>query len=254
MGFRVTTATQLIRTPLSTATDSTLSSCRDAERSTWLMTQGEALLLLQDFIDDSYHLLPIIHESSTRSLVEEFYTRLSQNKVVDPAHAALILSISATSAYFFNEETGSHHTFASSEDAVQASQSWLQSAMYILNELQQAISGGLEEIQARVILSYLVYNVEGCSALFRFLHSCSLAVARDACLHLVDSPDAEHRDDAPTREIKRRLWWYLASTDWFVTEARITLSARTSQLNRATGCSVSRVGLWTAPTPCIPNT
>ncbi|KAF6799531.1 hypothetical protein CMUS01_15623 [Colletotrichum musicola] len=61
-----------------------------------------------------------------------------------------------------------------------------------------------------------MYNFEGCSARFRFLHSCSLSAARESCLHLTDSPASESRDDIPTREIKRRVWWLIVSTDWML--------------------------------------
>lgn len=173
------------------------------------MLREEALLLLQDFVDNPYHLLPIIHESSARALIDEFYTCGSRYEKVNPAHAALILSISATSASFFNKNMKCHYNFASSEEAAQASLTWRQSALLTLDESQRTASGCLEEIQARAILAYLVYNTESCSARFRFLHSSSVAAARDASLHLIDSPGSQHKDNVP-----RRLWWHIASTDW----------------------------------------
>ncbi|BDD58909.1 hypothetical protein MAP00_004148 [Monascus purpureus] len=180
------------------------------------MTRGEALSLLQDFVDRSYHLLLIIHESSTRSLVDQFYTRLSNGQRVNPSHASLILSISAISAYFWDESTTSHHGFASAAEAIQASLVWRTSALDILDGPRRGSYPCLEEIQARAILAYLVYSWEGCSARFRFLHSGSLVLAREMSLHLTDSPRSEQNDSPITKEIKRRLWWHLASTDWML--------------------------------------
>jgi hypothetical protein len=177
------------------------------------MTRHEALLFLQDFFENPYHLLPIIHESSGPIFINEFYDSLLSGQTVNPACAALILGISAVSAYFWSDHIKSHYNFASANEAARASIIWRRSSQNILDQSQHTYNC-LEDIQARAILAYLVYNVEGCSAQFRFLHSCSVAVAHDGSLHLVDSPRTEQQDDAPTREIKRRLWWHLASSDW----------------------------------------
>ncbi|KAI1073910.1 hypothetical protein F5B20DRAFT_596821 [Whalleya microplaca] len=220
--FRVAPAASLASPPSATGI---FIDGDGAAKSAWMMTREEALLLLQDFIDSPYHLLPILHESSTRSLVEDFYTQLEQNQAGDPASAALILSIAATSASFFNDDSGESgpRVFASTEEAARASAAWSQSALKILQDPARPTSTSLAACQAWAIIAYVVYNAEGCSARFRFLHSCSVAVARDSSLHLVDSPTmiaaaaaAERQDDVATREIKRRLWWHLASTDWLL--------------------------------------
>ncbi|KAI0414295.1 hypothetical protein F5X98DRAFT_255472 [Xylaria grammica] len=181
------------------------------------MTRDEALLLLGDFCGNPYHLLPIIYEPSARSLINAFYTQLEQGHEGDSTAAALILSIASTSASFFSYETSKHKIFASTEEANQASVAWRQAAITILDDSQFSTEGSLERCQARTIIAYVVSNVEGCSARYRLLHNCSLTIARDMSLHLVDSTTATGAsDDPPTREIKRRLWWHLASTDWLL--------------------------------------
>ncbi|KAI0458903.1 hypothetical protein F5B21DRAFT_511727 [Xylaria acuta] len=181
------------------------------------MTREEALLLLRDFFENPYHLLPIIYEPSARSLINTFYTQLEQGYEGDPTAAALILSIASTSASFFSHNATTHNAFASTDEATQASVAWRQAALTILDDPRFPSDGSLEGCQARAILAYVVCNIEGCSARYRFLHSCSVAIARDMSLHLVDSTTAaDTSDDPPTREIKRRLWWHLASTDWLL--------------------------------------
>ncbi|KAI1429034.1 hypothetical protein F5Y12DRAFT_589262 [Xylaria sp. FL1777] len=180
------------------------------------MTREEALLLLRDFCENPYHLLPIIYEPSARSLIDTFYTQVEQDHEGDPTAAALILSIASTSASFFSSSS-THKIFASTEDADQASAAWRQSALAILDDSQFSTQGSLERCQARAIIAYIVSNVEGCSVRYRYLHSSSMAIARDMSLHLIDSPAmTDKSDDLPTREIKRRLWWHLASTDWLL--------------------------------------
>ncbi|KAI1432078.1 hypothetical protein GGR50DRAFT_630350 [Xylaria sp. CBS 124048] len=183
----------------------------------FLMTRDEALLLLHDFCENPFHLLPIIYEPATRSLIKAFYTQLEQGDSGDPTIAALILSIAATSASFSNGSGRTKNVFASPEAATELSFTWIQTALSILDDSQFATDKILEACQARAILAYVVSNVEGCSARYRFLHSCSVAIARDASLHLIDSAATPSpSDDPPTREMKRRLWWHLASTDWLM--------------------------------------
>lgn len=183
-----------------------------AGRLIGVMSREEALSLLRDFLENSYHLLPVVHEASMRALINDFYTRLTSNQRVDPASAALILSIAATSAYFWNTGTPSHHTFPSSESASKSSLAWRKAAFEVLDGSRSDTS--LEDVQARTILSYLIYNTEGLSARSRLLHGWTVAAAREIGLHLVDSPRSNQLGDAPIREIKRRVWWHLASTDW----------------------------------------
>ncbi|KAI0871900.1 hypothetical protein GGS24DRAFT_491899 [Hypoxylon argillaceum] len=181
------------------------------------MTREEALRLLRDFYENPYHLLPIIYEPSARSLINTFYAQLEQGHEGDPTAAALILSIASTSASFFHDRDITHTMFASTEEATQASVVWRETALAILDDSRFPINGTLESCQARAILAYAVCNVEGCSARYRFLHSCSIAIARDMSLHLIDSTaTTDKSDDIATREIKRRLWWHLASTDWLL--------------------------------------
>ncbi|KAI0909573.1 hypothetical protein F4823DRAFT_624800 [Ustulina deusta] len=180
------------------------------------MTREEALLLLRDFSENPYHLLPIIYEPSARSVINTFYTQLEQGHEGDPTAAALILSIASASASFFHHASV-HRIFASIEEADEASAAWRQSALTILDDSQFDTQGSLERCQARAIIAYVVSNVEGPSFRYRYLHSCSIAIARDMSLHLIDSPTTTDKsDDFPTREIKRRLWWHLASTDWLL--------------------------------------
>lgn len=186
---------------------------------TWLMTLDEAHALLRDFVGNLFHILPIIHVPATRALVDDFYISLAKNSAMpDPAYAALILAIGATSAFFYAEGSEAHSIFTSADDATQTAMSWFRSALAALEPSQPsaASSGGrLAEVQARAILAYLMYNFEGCSARFRFLHSCSLSAAKEISLHLIDSPTSEKDDGVPTREIKRRVWWHIVATDWY---------------------------------------
>ncbi|GJC85496.1 putative transcription factor lepB [Colletotrichum liriopes] len=216
MDYHVANVSHFPKTPASTTPGQTPTDDSESRHSTWLMTREEALVLLQDFIENPFHLLTIIHAPAAKLMVDNFYRSLAQGEDPNPAHAALILSIAATSAFFYNEGSKSLGSFTSTEEATHTALGWFKSALNILEKSRPSTYSCLEEVQARSVLAYLVYNMEGCSARFRFLHSCSLAAARENCLHLIDSPSSEQQDDVTAREIKRRVWWHIVSTDWML--------------------------------------
>ncbi|KAJ9150594.1 hypothetical protein NKR19_g5203 [Coniochaeta hoffmannii] len=58
--------------------------------------------------------------------------------------------------------------------------------------------------------------MEGCSNRYRYLHNRALTVARAISLHLIDAPGQGTDDNDPLTEVKRRVWWHIASTDWLL--------------------------------------
>jgi hypothetical protein len=179
-----------------------------------MMPRELALALFQDFADHVFPLLPVIHAPTTRIQVTEFYDQLSRGAPVKPQVAALILSISAISAYLWQPNTDRHGHFASVREAAQLWRTWRKWAYEILTKSQASEGSTLEGVQAWVLLSSAVLNAEGCPPYFRFLHHCSLTAARELSIHLVDSPRADRSEDRVTREVKRRLWWHITATDW----------------------------------------
>ncbi|GKT45841.1 putative transcription factor sre2 [Colletotrichum spaethianum] len=216
MDYHITNVSQFPKTPASTTPGQTPTDDLDSRLSTWLMTREEALVLVLDFIENPFHLLTIIHGPAARSTVDNFYMSLAQGKDPNPAHAALILSIAATSAFFYYKGSKSLGCFTSTEDATHTAMIWFKSALNILEKSRPSTYSCLEAVQARSVLAYLVYNMEGCSDRFRHLHGCSLTAAREICLHLIDSPSSDQQEDVTTREIKRRVWWHIAATDWML--------------------------------------
>lgn len=182
----------------------------------WMMPKVQALALLQDYIDHVYPLLPVIHGATTRGLIMRFYDDLSRGEQLPHYVAALILTLSALSAYFWQPDVGFHGYFASAEEAAEASLFWRDWAFDILaNATKETNSGTMESVQAWAVMTYMIHNVEGCSSRFRILHNRSLTAARELLFHLTDSPRSARSEDEVTRELKRRIWWYIAGTDWY---------------------------------------
>ncbi|KAL2157991.1 hypothetical protein VTH06DRAFT_4800 [Thermothelomyces fergusii] len=189
----------------------------------WMMPRAAAAALLQDYLDHVYPLHPIVHGSTTRKLLGAFYDALARRDRLVPHTTAFILALAVVSAYFWQPDVGRHNYFASLREAAEASFVWRDWASDILvNTAQEPGTSTLEGVQAWVLLSFLAQTVEGASHRLRFLHSCSLTAARQLSFHVVDSPtkaDPASRaasENHVTCELKRRIWWYIAATDWLL--------------------------------------
>ncbi len=182
----------------------------------WMMPRAQAMALLQDYLSHVYPLLPVIHGPTTRDLIRKFYDGISRGEQLPPHTAALVLGMGAVSAYLWQPDTGHYSRFACAKDAAGASLVWRDWASDILTTTATQGPGAstLEEVQAWTLLSFMIQNVEGCSYRFRIFHNQSLTAARECLLHLIDSPKYGRSDDGVTREIKRRIWWHIAATDW----------------------------------------
>ncbi|KAK7952842.1 uncharacterized protein PG986_008570 [Apiospora aurea] len=187
---------------------------------TWLMSRKEALALFHDFVDNAYHLLHILQMDATRLIIHQFYDRIETDIIASasPDHAALILGIAATTAFFWDARVPCQHPFESEKAAQQAALTWRLSALDLLGVVQKSGIASLEAAQAYAIIAYLYYNVDGQSAQFRLLHAGSVAACRELSMHLVDGPGGGSDDDAAIREVKRRLWWHVAATDWMLAQ------------------------------------
>jgi Fungal specific transcription factor domain len=212
--FRIARSHDASGAPFGVSTAATVTEAQESPRCIWLPSKEVALALFRDYIDNSNCFLHIIHEPSIRALIVDVYDRLSCSKSVRCGSVALIFSIIATSGCFWGTSFSSSCAFESRDDAANKSRAWQQAAWDLMDQSQRVSSGALEDVQARMILADLLYNMEGCSSRFIYLQHSALAVARGISLHVIDAEGHGWEEDAPTREVKRRAWWYLASTDW----------------------------------------
>ncbi|KAF6799530.1 hypothetical protein CMUS01_15622 [Colletotrichum musicola] len=140
MHYQVAPVANFPKTPSTTITKPGLTPQSDPDhrpKITWLMTPSEAQALLRDFVSNLFHILPILHVPTTRALIESFYASLSLgSEPLDQSHAALILAIAATSAFFCAEGSEAHHIFASADDVTQTAMSWFRSDLAALHPSQ----------------------------------------------------------------------------------------------------------------------
>jgi hypothetical protein len=165
------------------------------------------------------HMCHIVHIPTTRSLLKTVYLRINQREPVRPGQAALLLSILALSA-FFHHPSDQSQMATTEHDAIELARFWCKGALDLLDYSRRTTSGTLEDIQASIIMSLLLHHLDGFSARGRLLFATAASLARDLRLHQLDAEQnssAENETsvrDRVNREIKRRVFWYIASNDW----------------------------------------
>ncbi|OBT90022.1 hypothetical protein VE02_01624 [Pseudogymnoascus sp. 03VT05] len=189
--------------------------------SIWLPTKAEALSLLKYYMDNIHYLHPVIDALAVRRMVETVYAYPRGRVYKEAAHVALLLSIFASTGYLWSShENDELVVFSTPKVANLASSAWSDAALDVADYSRRTSSGSIENIQATIIIEYLIYNNNGFSATCRLLHSNTITMARDLSLHRIDIPHRRHKTDSEADiaedETKRRIWWYVASTDWLL--------------------------------------
>lgn len=160
----------------------------------------------------------ILHIPTVRSLIKNFYLRMHQGDPVNLGHAALVLSILAISAYFYAPFENSK-VATTQQDASSLSTVLCKAALDVLDHSRRNTSGCLEDIQANILMSFVTYHLDGFSARGRMLTTSATAIARDLRLHRLDDDNSQNEKDVSVRElidreVKRRVFWHIAATDW----------------------------------------
>ncbi|KAL1955984.1 hypothetical protein VTO42DRAFT_7884 [Malbranchea cinnamomea] len=191
-------------------------------RGVRLPTKPEAVRLLKYYLYNVNYLHPVIHPPSVYNIIEAVYLNPEVEQYNKVSHIALLLRIFASTGHLWSPNSNVETIFPSNKAAADLSSAWSRAALDILEYSRRTTAGSIEDVQAAIIVAYLVFNYPGFSSQLRSLHSIILAMARDLSLHKVDATrrkgqEADLRARLIDDEIKRRIWWHIASTDWLLT-------------------------------------
>jgi hypothetical protein len=143
--------------------------------------------LLEKYLNEITYVHHVIHPPSIRILIDILYDNLSQQMDVEPGTVALLLSILASTAYSWNIRDPAN-IFSTVDDADRKSDLWVKATMDVLEYSRRMIRGVLEDIQAMIILSFVVCNLESMSSRYRNLINTAILLARELSLHRIDHP------------------------------------------------------------------
>ena len=188
---------------------------------------GDALsvLLPQNYVPallDHYNqyiawITPIIHPPTFERQVENVYASLEKGEQPDPGQLAIVATVCGLSFHYFSPSTilpvDGHKVKTSASRCLTLARSalWASDAF---------VKPRIETIQSIILISYHLSPRMGALQVVKILSSVTLNLCRMLNIHLVDSPrnkekrkNENERIDSIDLEIKRRIWWHLASTD-----------------------------------------
>ncbi|KAF2117185.1 hypothetical protein BDV96DRAFT_20015 [Lophiotrema nucula] len=177
--------------------------------------------LFQGYEGHLHHIVTILHIPTTRALMKGIYLRLGQCQPVAPGRAALILSIFALAA-FFHQPSERSQVATTEDDTHRLSKALSRSVLDVLDYSRRSTSGSIHDIQAYIIMSLTLHHLDGFSARGRLLLATAAAIAKDLGLHRLDSGHGRKQQreinvrELIDREVKRRVFWYLAAMDWLM--------------------------------------
>ncbi|KAJ5184310.1 hypothetical protein N7472_009150, partial [Penicillium cf. griseofulvum] len=181
----------------------------------YLPPLAEALGLFRyycKYLDFQYH---VIIPSRVEQQIQTIYDRVARNETINLAHTALLFGITATALYYQLLIESPEHAEPFSQESIFLAGAALIQSNYIPYP-------SLEGLQATMIIGHHLSNMNLPSSVSPlFVHRSFLSQATGMGLHLVDSPRAvaersANGFDKTNIELKRRLWWDLATYDWLI--------------------------------------
>ncbi|CAK7224555.1 hypothetical protein SCUCBS95973_005556 [Sporothrix curviconia] len=217
---------------------------RAPRRCIYLPTYREATVLLDTFLATVSSLYHIVHHPTMPDTVRSIYACIQgQQAGASPpplGDVLLLLSIVATGACLYipprnhdnddNDDdsisaSNASPVFSSRAAAAQTTPLWIQAALHVFEAIVRGPAPPtLSAVQGVIMLSFLIGNIEGIGFRYRYLVSTGLLLGRELSLHCIDQEAAPSFSrplfDPPKspfeREMGRRVWWYLASTEWLL--------------------------------------
>ena len=176
----------------------------------------DALTLFEHYVTNVNWIYHIIHVPSVRRQMETMYVNIEAAVQPNTAHLALIYAILSLSAYFGS--SSSAIPFAGIEGKIW-SRRWSSFTIHALADDRKSYPVGIETLQTVILLSTFLLPNMGASALNMTFVGMTVSSARMLGLHQIDSnisrKDREKNGyNVVDLEVRRRIWWYITSSDW----------------------------------------
>lgn len=177
-----------------------------------LPSKATAELLFNHYANNLNWVYHIIHVPTTRQQLLGIYASLEACRKPTSSHLALVATTLAVAVYFRSKLL---ETAAVSEQEKGSCMKWSLLAQRALSEANHLTSPSLESLQATIIMTQFLPNYgQNTSFTATLTHTAHMLQ-----LHKVDSVRnrklrEETGYDAVELEVKRRIWWYIAGTDW----------------------------------------
>ena len=191
-------------------------------RNISLPTHDVAVAFLDAYATHLDSVQHILHIDSTRQMLDDTYARLENGEDIDPGALCLILGICAGVGFYWTVGSSSGDAlFDDHETARRVSAVWAKHSLYAMEQLHLGTAEhSLEAVQSMVMLTFLFYHMEGFTSRVRLMHSSAITIAMSLGLHKTDAPNLlsppTNQTDIVDKEVRRKVWWHLACTDWIL--------------------------------------
>ncbi|KAF4334981.1 hypothetical protein FBEOM_11178 [Fusarium beomiforme] len=170
----------------------------------------------------------IIYEPHARLLVDEAYDHVvNVSATTAPRGLALILAVIAMATILEPVDGTLATAVPIFKERLKVFANYIRASMDCLEQHRRRADHTLENVQALIIVSFGIYHTETFSPRYRVLLAEAIAVSHGLGLHALDRVPTRRTNrqleaDPVTLEVKRRVWWYLAATDWYSAKAEGT--------------------------------
>jgi hypothetical protein len=177
-----------------------------------LPSRATAELLFNHYAKNLNWVYHVIHVPTTRQQLLGVYASLEARRKPTSPHLALVATILAVAVYF---RSNLPEAVAVLEQEKGSYTKWSLLAQRALSEANQLSSPSLESLQTTIIMTQFLPNYGQNT----FFTATITHAAHMLQLHRVDSArNRKQREEAGydtvELEVKRRIWWYIAGTDW----------------------------------------
>ena len=180
-----------------------------------LLVRPEGQASIDTYIRDIHNLYHVVDIPTLRFIFKNIYSLLETPNRMPPGQIVLIVSVFAAAAYFWPLPDSKSGAASGLQEAHRTTSFWTETARALINRCIHFDYISLEVVQGIIILLSVVGSLEGPSHKFRGLLNQGLVVAQELKLHISDYENTGEAEDQVQKEIRRRVWWYLATTDWY---------------------------------------
>ena len=171
--------------------------------------------MLDKFLKDVEYVHHIVLTQSLPVTLERVYSSLSQQGQVKSGDIILLLSIFAAAMHSWTQvDCRTRGLFVTCAEPHRRSALWVKATEDLVDIAHRSTRISLEGIQGIVIITFIAASYKGFSRRCWFLMNNALALAREIGLHCIDHPSNADTANTAEAEVGRRVWWYLASSDW----------------------------------------
>ncbi|KAJ5994419.1 hypothetical protein N7451_010143 [Penicillium sp. IBT 35674x] len=209
-----------------------------ATKCIWLPFYEESKIVVEKYLNDITYIHHVVHTPSVRKLLDELYQDLSHKEPVKLGHVSLLLAILASTTFFWTERDILSPLFTSVKEANQQATIWMKRALEVLEYSRLKGSDSLEDIQAMIIVAFLITNLVGIKSQAWYVFSTAITVARHLQLHRIDHPQHTRlyisRQDKIDTEIGPQRGTYIINPRHMATEKPLNIDDE-DILDEATG-------------------